>query len=218
MTFTFYADTADDESVVAALDEGLVSGVTTNPEILQRQGLHLADLERLVPRWVQRGAQRVFLQTWGRTTDAMLHNAQDLLAIDARVAVKVPATSAGAPVVAELAQQGVDVLVTAVYTPAQVVLAASLGAHSVAPYLGRMDDIGRDGAAEIGLMAELLADSTTKVLAASLRTPERIVALAQRGVASFTARPAVIREMFTDSPSSAAADAFERAMQGVTGA
>lgn len=217
MTFTFYADTADDDAICAALEDHLITGVTTNPEILQRAGLQLKDLETLVPRWVDRGAQQVFLQTWGTTTEEMLRNANTLRTLSPRVAVKVPAVPDAAPVVARLASEGVAVLVTAVYTPAQVIHAAALGAQSVAPYLGRLDDLGRDGVAEIATMAELLANSKTEVLAASLRSPDRIAALAQRGVRWFTARPVVIREMFADETSAAAADVFEQAMRGVTG-
>ncbi|WP_454301794.1 transaldolase family protein [Salana multivorans] len=129
--------------------------------------------------------------------------------------IKVPATDVGFGVAATLAAQGTSVLVTAVYEAPQALYAASIGARYIAPYLGRLDDAGRDGAAEIGVMAELVAGSGTEVLAASLRSPARIVDLARRGVTVCTAKPEVLRAAMVADASDAAAAAFEEAMTAV---
>lgn len=208
-----FADSAVDADVSPLLREHLVHGVTTNPELLLSAGVARSQLPGLVRRWIDLGAREVFLQTWGEDRATMLANAAALRSIAPQVGVKVPATETGFGVAATLADDGASVLVTAVYSAPQAVLAASIGARYIAPYLGRLDDEGRDGAAEIAVMANLVRGTGTEVLAASIRSPERLVDLALLGVTSCTARPHVLRAAMTSASSEASAAAFEHAMQ-----
>jgi transaldolase len=96
-----------------------------------------------------------------------------------------------------------------VYSTAQAIGAAAIGAEFIAPYLGRLDDARRDGVTEITSMHDALEGTGTSVLAASLRTPDAIVALARRGVRSFTAAPNVIWDLLQDDTSDASAETFE---------
>ena len=57
--------------------------------------------------------------------------------------VKVPVTTTGAEAAKELIRQGVPITFTACYEPAQVLVAAALGARYIAPYLGRISDLGQ---------------------------------------------------------------------------
>lgn len=214
-TLQLFADSADSAEVVPLLRDHLVHGVTTNPEILRSDGVRLDDLPGLVVAWVEAGAQEVYLQTWGQDTPTLLAHAGRLRGLSMAVGVKVPATEAGFAAAATLAADGIPVLVTAVYEAAQALTAAAIGARWIAPYLGRLDDAGRDGLAEIGTMAALLEGTGTGVLAASIRSPQRLVDLAEVGVTAFTARPAVLRAALSSPSSQAAAAAFEEAMTTV---
>jgi len=64
-------------------------------------------------------------------------------------------------------------------------------------------------------MAIAVAGTGTEVLAASLRSPDRILDLAQCGVNAFTAKPAVLRQALRAEASDASARAFEEAMESV---
>lgn len=207
----FYADSADVDEVSTLLNDGLVSGVTTNPTILERSGRSLSELPWLYSRWESEGAREVFFQTWGATTDAMLENGRRLLDIGPRVVVKVPATREGFGAAATLVASGTSVLLTAVYSQAQALAAATIGVRYIAPYMGRLEDAGRDGVAEISAMQRLVAGTGTDVLAASLRTPEAIVALASAGIPFFTAAPSVLLAALHDDVSDDSAEAFEAA-------
>lgn len=206
-----FADSADVNEVGELLADRLVYGVTTNPTILERAGRSVRDIPDLYARWEAEGAREIFFQTWGESIRAMLDNARPLVALGELVVVKVPATRDGFAVASELVAEGVTVLVTAVYTPAQALVAATIGARYIAPYLGRIQDAGRDGIAEVCAMQALVDGSRTDVLAASLRTPAAIVALAGGGVRFFTAAPAVIIAAVSDDVSVAAAADFEAA-------
>lgn len=207
-----YVDSAEADEVGELLRDGLVHGVTTNPTILERADRSVADAPELYARWIAEGAHEVFFQAWGESRGALLRTAEGILALGPEVVVKVPATREGFVVAAELSRAGAPVLLTAVYSPAQALMAATLGVRYIAPYLGRMQDSGLDGIAEIAVMTAVVAGSGTDVLAASLRTPDAIVALAAVGVPYFTAAPAVILAVLHHDVSDRSSEEFEAAV------
>jgi transaldolase len=204
-----YVDSADTSAVERLLADRLIAGVTTNPTILERSGRAVADIPALYDRWVAQGAGEVFFQAWG---DDLLAEGRRIAALGPRAVVKVPATREGFAASAALVADGVPVLLTAVYSAAQALAAATVGVRYIAPYLGRLDDAGRDGTAEIATMQRLVDGSATTVLAASLRSPEAIVGLALVGVECFTAAPDVLDRVFRSVASDAAAADFESAV------
>jgi transaldolase len=208
-TYELYVDSADEEAVGGLLESGLVVGVTTNPTILVRAGKTSRDIPRLHAAWQGAGARSIFFQAWGPDATELLKSAHSLRELGDDVTVKVPATRDGFVVARRLIGEGTPVLVTAVYSAAQALVAGSIGASYIAPYLGRLDDAGRKGLEEIAAMHELVESTQTVVLAASLRTPDAIVQLAERGIRAFTAAPAVIWAALTDPVSDSSAEVFE---------
>lgn len=212
----FYVDSADVTRVSELLTAGLVSGVTTNPTILERGGRRIADIPELYALWVHEGANEVFFQTWGTTAAEMLENAERLIALGDRVVVKVPATKDGFTVTRALTDRNVPVLVTAVYSVAQALAGAAYGARYLAPYFGRLGDNGLDAVTVISQMQEVCEGSQTDVLAASLRTAEDIVSLRLAGVRYFTAAPDVILATLQDDISESSAADFEAAVHRIS--
>ena len=72
---------------------------------------------------------------------------------------------------------------TLVFSPAQAILAAEIGAYIVSPFLGRLDDVGSDGMYMLRQICELYAVQgyETNVLAASLRHPMHVIDAALAG-------------------------------------
>lgn len=207
-----YVDSADVDRVSRLLAAGVVHGVTTNPTILERGGRTAAEIPDLYARWESEGAREIFFQTWGGDTDAFLRNAEGIRALGDRVAVKVPATAAGFAAASALVSDGATVLVTAVYSVAQALACASIGAQYIAPYLGRMRDAGLDGDAVIARMQAVCAGSGSNVLAASLRSPDDITGLRLAGVPYFTAAPDVLDRVLFHEVSDSSAAEFDAAM------
>jgi transaldolase len=139
----------------------------------------------------------------------MLAIGRELAAIDPRVRVKVPGTRPGFQVAKTLAREGANVTLTALYAAQQVLAAIALGAAYAVPYLGRMNDAQIDGLAEVYAMQDLVNQfpSRTRVLVASIRQLEDVVALARYGVGVFALLPS-LAEALLDHPLSiqAAAD------------
>lgn len=209
-----FVDSADRRAVEELFATGAFVGLTTNPTILERDGAVLADLPE-INRWARAaGAREVCFQTWGVTVEEQLANAGRLLDVDARTIVKVPCTPAGITTGASLVGQGVEILLTAVYKPSQMVVACSIGARYVAPYLGRMSDSGADAFNDVVAMHEIAAHGggSTEVLAASVRSADDVARLAAAGVPAFTLSPAVARSLVHDDRSEGATEVFEETM------
>ncbi len=208
-----YIDTASRQAAEPLLATGVFHGMTTNPTLLEREGLRHADLAELYGWATAAGAREVFLQAWGADAGEMMRSAEALAGIGEHVVVKVPVTAAGMAVAARLTGQGRPVLVTAVYNAAQGLVAGAAGARYVAPYLGRMHDAGRDGTAEVVAMHRALGatDSPTRVLVASLRDVDTVVRLAGHGVACFALGAQVARQLFEEPLTDKAVEVFETA-------
>lgn len=209
----FYADSADVGLVAPLLEGALIKGVTTNPTILGKAQRSVNDIGELYSQWHAAGAEEIFFQTWGQDTLQMTANARLIAELGDRSVVKVPATPMAFPIAAQLARDGVPVLLTAVYSTAQALAAAGVGVRYIAPYLGRLEDSKRDGVALIGQMQRVISGTSTNVLAASLRTPEAIVNLAEQGIRFFTAAPAVLWASLQHDDADRSAAEFEDAVK-----
>jgi transaldolase len=211
-------DTADRQAAESLLATGLFRGVTTNPTILQRAAMGVTDLQDIYLWAVEAGAQEVFFQAWGEDAGMLIERGQQLRDLGQEVVVKFVATRAGATACAALAARGVPTLLTAIYDAGQAIVAAAAGATYIAPYLGRMNDAGREGVGEVIAMHEVLVatGSKTKVLLASIRSIPDMVALARHGVDCFTMAPAVAEEFFTDPTTAEAARTFEDAVRATS--
>jgi transaldolase len=215
----FYLDSADRSAWREWLQLGLFRGVTTNPVLLEAAGVActLPALSELVDDALGLGAEEVQVQTWGRTREAYLAHGRALAAFDRRVVVKVPTTVEGTAAAAILAGEGVRLTMTAVYGAAQALVAGALGAAYAAPYLGRMNDAGRDGFGEIVAMARAARahGARTRILVASLRQPADVARLAAEGLDTFTFSPKVAAAFFADEATQAAVEAFEVAAERI---
>lgn len=216
-TLRLFLDSADADTYDAWLPTGMFTGVTTNPAILERDGVECSveALSALARNALEFDAVEEFqVQTWGEDSDEMWKNGIALARQDPeRLVVKVPATLEGIKAANALVCDGVRVTITAAYAPHQVLVAASIGANYVAPYLGRMNDAGRDGMGTIISMQETVdeLESDMRVLVASVRTAAEVSKLAAKGCDTFTIGEKVAAEMFADPLTTQAALDFESA-------
>ena len=110
-----------------------------------------------------------------------------------RVVAKLPATLDGIRLAGRLRHDGIRCALTAVYSPAQALLAHEVGCVWVIPYVDRAS---RHSAG--GVVAELAAiltrlQSSTRILAASVKTSSQVVAAILDGSHDITAPLDVIR-------------------------
>lgn len=219
MALRLLLDSADPSAWAEWLPTGLFRGITTNPTLLRRaaQPCSLEHLAVLTTRALDLGVQELHLQAWG--SDLLGCGRALARFAPGRIWVKLPITRAGAEAARSLIVEGCPVTFTACYEPAQVLLAAALGADYIAPYLGRICDLGRDGHAELTTMQRIVDSlsptQTTqpqplRLLVASLRTPDDLALLAAEGLNTFTISPQIAAALFAVEPTLAAAAQFER--------
>jgi fructose-6-phosphate aldolase 1 len=210
MTLSFYVDSAVPSDIDSLIATGMFRGVTTNPTLLDRAGLTSADIPDFVASTLDRGAERVFVQSWGATPDEIAARGREFRSLSDRVIVKVPGSREGITAAKLLSGDG-EVLVTAIYSAGQIPAVLASGAAYTAPFLGRMIAAGRDGIAEVQRMQAVIdgTRSDLRLLVGSLRTPEQIVALASVGVRDFTMGAAVWDQFFVDELTAATVAQFE---------
>ena len=206
-------DTADSAEWAKWLPTGLFHGVTTNPVLLKGAGVSCthAALRDHVQLAFSYGAHEVQVQSWGRTEAAYIHNGRIIAGYGPNMVVKIPTSEAGIRAEKVLLDEHIRVTMTAVYTPAQALLASALKADYTAPYFGRMKDLGRDGFGEIVAMQTTVRQlgSDTRILVASLRAASDVASLAAAGLDTFTFSPNVAADFFSDAAAAAAIEVFE---------
>ena len=117
------------------------------------------------------------------SAETMFEQGLKLAQVAPNAVVKVAMTPDGLEAGRRLVDQGIPVNVTLVFSPAQAILAAEIGATYCSPFLGRLDDAGADGMYVLREICEIyeVQGYDTLVLAASLRHPMHVVEAAKAG-------------------------------------
>lgn len=213
-----FLDTANLDEIAALADTGLVDGVTTNPSLIAKSG---RDMSATIAEICAMVDGPVSAEVTATDHDTMLAEGRKLAGIADNVAVKVPLTPAGLRTCKVLADDGVMVNVTLCFSPAQAMLAAKAGAKFISPFVGRLDDIGRDG---MGLIEDIVTiyanyDYATEVLVASVRGVQHVMDAALIGADVATVPPSVVHAMYkhpmTDSGLSAFLADWEKTGQSI---
>jgi transaldolase len=175
-----FLDTADIEEIREINRWGVLSGVTTNPSLVAKEG---QDPDIVWKEILETVDGDISLETTEPEADAMYQQGLVLAQMAPNAVVKVPMTAEGLSAGKRLVDDGIKINVTLVFSPAQAILAAEIGAYIVSPFLGRLDDVGSDGMGMLRAITEIYAVQgyTTNVLAASLRHPMHVIESALAG-------------------------------------
>jgi len=175
-----FLDTASIEEIREINRWGVLSGVTTNPSLVAKEG---EDPDVVWKQILEEVPGDISLETTALDADEMYEEGVRLSQMAPNAVVKVPMTPNGLATGKRLTSEAIRINVTLVFSPAQAILAAEIGAYIVSPFLGRLDDVGSDGMAMLRSICDLYAVQgyDTNVLAASLRHPMHVVESALAG-------------------------------------
>lgn len=204
-----FLDTANLEDIKKWVPTGLIDGITTNPSLLSKEA---SDVRKNLLEICSLVDGPVSIEVVEKTPEAVYQQALQISELAKNVVVKIPFSFEYLPVIKKLADQGVALNITLVFSVLQALMVAKLNVTMISPFVGRVDDIGYDG---IGLIHDIVAmineyEFDSQVLAASIRTidhwkqsiavgadivtlPPSIVAkamkhpLTEQGIASFDA-------------------------------
>ena len=190
-----FLDTANIEQIKQAARLGVISGVTTNPSLVSKEGR--ADYEAVVKEICSIIPGPISVEVLVENANDMVEEAQKIAAWAPNVVVKIPSTTAGLEATSTLAKKKVKVNFTLCFSLNQAILGALAGAAYVSPFVGRLDDIGEDGMALVRDIVDVFEyyEFETQVIAASIRHPQHCVAAAQAGAHIATVPYKVLTQM-----------------------
>lgn len=190
-----FVDTAHVADIEALLPLGIVDGVTTNPSLLAREG---GDPDAVLEAICELVQGPVSAEVVSTGADEMVREGRRLARLDEHIVVKVPFGRAGVAACHRLTDEGIRVNVTLVFSAAQALLAAKVGAAYVSPFAGRLDDVATSGMDLVGRIVEMYEahEFATEVLVASVRGPLHVVEAAALGADVCTCPARVIDALF----------------------
>ncbi|MBA2301251.1 MAG: fructose-6-phosphate aldolase [Acidobacteria bacterium] len=190
-----FIDSGNLKEIEGLVPLGIIDGITTNPSLLAKEPGDYKQILKKICQIVQGPTSAEVVAT---DADGMIREGRELAAIDEHIVVKVPFTREGVKACKALSGEGKRVNVTLIFSAAQALLAAKVGATYVSPFVGRLDDIATSGMGLISDIVEIFENFqfTTEILVASTRGPMHIVEAARLGADICTCPAAVIEALF----------------------
>jgi len=197
----FFIDTANVNEIREAANLGVVDGVTTNPSLVSKEG---RDFRQVIAEICSIVDGPISAEAVSLVADKMVVEGTDLAKIHKNIVVKLPMTKEGLKATKTLAEKGIRVNMTLVFSPAQALLAAKVGAAYVSPFVGRLDDISHYGMDLVRQVVTIFDNYgyPTEVIVASVRNPLHVVdaALAGAHIATipFSVIDQIVKHPLTD--------------------
>jgi transaldolase len=171
-----YLDSADIREIEDAFKLGFLTGLTTTPTFMHREGV--TDIDGLILK-LSKIVPVLQIEALGHTSDAVLKESRRLLdlGLDPKKTVfKIPVSLEGVKACALLRKEGFLVNVHLVYTLQQAYMAMQAGATYVCPLIGRLQDQGHDALSlvEQCVFAVDHYGYDTKVMFSSVRSTEHV--------------------------------------------
>lgn len=215
----FFIDTANVEEIREANDMGIISGVTTNPSLIAKEGRdYMATLKEITG--IVDGPISGEVKASTTTAEGMIEEGREIAKLHKNMVVKIPMTAEGLKAVKVLSSEGIKTNVTLIFSAGQALLAARAGATYVSPFLGRLDDISTDGIAliqDIEDIFQMYPDIETEVICASVRHPMHIVDCAKTGADIATVPYKVLMQMVKHPLTDIGIDKFRKDYESVFG-
>jgi transaldolase len=190
-----FLDTANIEQIRQGAKLGVVSGVTTNPSLVSKEGTD--DYETVIKEICSIIPGPVSVEVLAEDAQSMIEEAHLKASWAPNVNIKIPATAEGLQAITALAKEKIKVNMTLCFSVNQAILGSLAGATYVSPFVGRLDDVGHNGMALVADIVNVFShyQLPTQVIAASIRHPEHCVAAAKAGAHIATVPYQVLMQM-----------------------
>jgi len=224
----FFVDTADLDEIAEAASWGALAGVTTNPSLYSRIGGKVSEFPAHIARICEIVDGPVSAETMASTADEMVADGRKLAKIADNVVIKIPMTAAGLAATRVLADEDIPVNMTLVFSVPQAILAARAGARYISPFVGRFDDIGEDGLAQVSDIVNAVKnydfsgvgvrDEEVEIIAASIRSVNHVTQAALMGCDIATVPFGVLKKCLAHPLTDRGIDAFIKDWEKVVNA
>jgi transaldolase len=170
----FFLDTASVKQIKEAASWGILDGVTTNPTLVAKENAKFEDLIKEICDIVP---GPVSVESVSTKAEDIVQESRNLAKLADNVVVKIPICLEGLKATKVLAQEGIHINTTLIFSPIQALLAAKAGTRYVSPFVGRLDDICHEG---MNLVNEIVTifdnyGMDTEIIVGSIRHPLHVV-------------------------------------------
>ena len=189
-----FLDTANQAEVEEAVKMGVISGVTTNPSLVAKEG---GDYLERVTYFCELVGGPISVEVLSTDADGMLQEARELAKLHENIVIKLPITAESLGVIKQLKTEGIKTNATLCFSANQAILAARAGATFVSPFVGRLNDIGQDGMVLIEEIKTIYSNFVydTEIIVASIRSPRQVTEAALIGADIATIPFKVLKQM-----------------------
>jgi transaldolase len=196
----FFLDSAKADEIRYALDMWNIDGVTSNPRHVRSSGKPFLVAIREIAQLFEGTDKPISVEVNPHHTvaDAMVEEGLKLAAMSPNFVIKIPATEAGFKALWTLKDKGMRVNLTLVFSAAQALQAARLGATFVSPFIGWKESNGEEVSHMVGEIVRIYRNYNfkTEVLVAAVRNARQIVESAVAGADIVTAGFDVYKDAF----------------------
>ena len=190
-----FLDTADTRIIGKHfIETGLIDGITTNPTLIMKSG---QNPDTVYFDLVKLGVKDISMEVVSDTSQGMLEEADRLInKFHDVVTINVPCTREGLIACKQLADRGIRVNVTLIFSASQAILSAKAGAKYISPFVGRVDDQRFGGCNLIKRIREVLPYDQCEILSASIRSVGDVEHSFAQGADICTMPPNVFEKMY----------------------
>ncbi len=126
-----FIDTANVEEIRKASELGVLSGVTTNPSLIAKEG---RDLKEVVEEICSIVDGPISAEVISLEHKKMIEEGRELSKLHKNIVIKIPMCEEGLKAVSVLSKEGIKTNVTLIFSSMQALLAARAGATYVSPF------------------------------------------------------------------------------------
>ncbi|MGD1841934.1 MAG: transaldolase family protein [Thermonemataceae bacterium] len=195
-----YLDSVDLKEIETAFELGFLTGLTTTPTFMHREGVK--DIDGMILRLADM-VPILQVEALGNNADEVVKEAHRLIGLGldkTKTVFKIPVSLEGVKACKKLTDEGCMVNIHLVYTLQQAYMAMAAGATYVCPLVGRLQDQGHDALSLVEQCVEAVNyyGYNAKIMFSSVRHAEHVRNAINIGVHTITV-PWKVMKNLTDN-------------------
>lgn len=192
-----YLDSADFNEIEQAFQLGFLSGLTTTPTFMHREGI--SDIDEAIIK-LSKMVPVLQIEALGNTSNDIYNEAHRLVNLGLekeKTVFKIPVSLEGIKACKRLTDEGIMVNIHLVYTLQQAYMAMAAGASYVCPLVGRLQDQGHDALTLIQQCVDAVNyyGYKSKIMFSSVRHTEHVRNAINIGVHTVTVPWKVMKQL-----------------------
>lgn len=190
-----FIDSANIDEIKEVAGWGVISGVTTNPSLISKEGKELKALITQICRIID---GPVSLEVMSLRTEDIIKEGREYASWHPNIVVKLPMTEQGIKATKILNNDGIKTNINFVFSANQALIAAIAGASAVSAFIGNSNDTEIN---ETSLLKDIKSIFDyyvfdTQILAENIRTTQNVTDVAKIGVDMAAIPYEILKQMF----------------------